>query len=281
MPISDEIQALAAKVAKVQEHLQTEEATKMALVVPFIYKVLGYDIGDPTQVVPEHKADFRDGTCDKVDYGLCRNGQPVIFFECKWSGSSLEKKDINQLKKYFRACLPARVGVLPNGIQYWFFTDLVQPNVMDDRPFLEFDMNDPREALIPELKKLTKAEFDPIAFTESARALKDTKEIKTLIDAEFSQPSDDFVKFFARKVYPAGKQITAAVLERFKPLTAQAINQQLDDRMQEIWRRGKDSTAKKPDEGTTSQTGGEFPETKLEVNVPTEEEKEAYHKFTK
>jgi len=161
--------------------------------------------------------------------------------------------------------------VLTNGIQYWFFTDLVEPNVMDDRPFLEFDMSNPKEPLIPELKKLTKAEFDPIAFTEVARALKDTKEIKTLIDAEFSKPSDDFVKFFARKVYPAGKQITAAVLERFKPLTEQAINQHLDDRMQEIWRRGKDSTVQPPPPDQPP------PAPSIEPLPPTDEEKEAYH----
>ena len=41
---------------RVQRHLesvQTEEATKTALVLPFIADVLGYNVFDPTEVVPE------------------------------------------------------------------------------------------------------------------------------------------------------------------------------------------------------------------------------------
>ncbi|MGO9569719.1 MAG: type I restriction endonuclease [Desulfomonilaceae bacterium] len=275
MSIGEEIESLSKKVAQVKDDLQSEEATKLALVSPFIYKVLGYDIGNPKEVVPEHKADFRDGTCDKVDYALYLNAQPVIFFECKSAGASLDKKDISQLRKYFGACLPARIGVLTNGIQYWFFTDLEQPNVMDDRPFLEFDMNDPKEHLIPELKKLTRTLFDPIAFTEDARKLKDTKEIKTLISCEFSEPSDDFAKFIAGKLYASpGKRITSAMVDRVKPLTAQAIAQHIDDTVNEIWRRGKDSKKQKTEEEGPGQQVDVTPVP--ETDVPTDAEKEAY-----
>ncbi len=271
MDFIDEIKALAAKIPQVKDQLQTEEATKIALIVPFIYRVLGYDVADPREFVPELCADWGTAKASKVDYGICIGGEPVILFECKWSGQDLQKKDENQLRDYFQACKSSRLGVVTNGIKYRFFTDLDDKNRMDERPFLEFDMSNPKEALVPELKKLTKSEFDPAMFTEFARALKYTKAIKTLIAEEFALPTDDFVKFFARKVYPAGKQITATVLEQFKGLTQQAINQHLDDRMQEIWRRGKDSTSQKPSE--------ELLEPHIDAPKPesiTDEEREAY-----
>jgi hypothetical protein len=48
MDFIDQLQTLAAKVPKLCDVLQTEEATKNALVMPFI-NILGYDIFDPTE----------------------------------------------------------------------------------------------------------------------------------------------------------------------------------------------------------------------------------------
>src|SRR5438045_2977665 len=52
MDFIDQLNALAVKVPKLCDMLQTEEATKNALVLPFI-RILGYDIFDPTEVIPE------------------------------------------------------------------------------------------------------------------------------------------------------------------------------------------------------------------------------------
>ncbi|MGL6448601.1 hypothetical protein ACSZNO_19855 [Aeromonas veronii] len=37
--------------------ITTEEATKNAFVMPFLNRVLGYDVFDPTEVIPEFTAD--------------------------------------------------------------------------------------------------------------------------------------------------------------------------------------------------------------------------------
>jgi len=61
-------------------HLETEEATKNALVMPFI-GTLGYNVFDPTEVVPEFTADFGTKKGEKVDYAIIRDGKPAMLFE--------------------------------------------------------------------------------------------------------------------------------------------------------------------------------------------------------
>ena len=168
MDFIDEIKALAATIPRVRDRLKTEEATKLSLVVPFIYRVLGYNVSDPTEVVPELSADFGQAMATKVDYGIYMDNEPVMLFECKWCGQDLQKKDEDQLRKYFAASKSSRLGVVTNGIKYLFFTDLDDANVMDERPFLEFNLLDIKDPLVSELKKFTKANFHPDGLAESA-----------------------------------------------------------------------------------------------------------------
>lgn len=57
MEFKDKVLNLVSKIEKVNDKLDTEEATKNALVMPFIHSVLGYDIFNPNEVVPEFTAD--------------------------------------------------------------------------------------------------------------------------------------------------------------------------------------------------------------------------------
>ena len=52
----DSIRELANRIPRQIDHLQTEEATKHALVMPFI-NAMGYNVFDPTEVIPEFTAD--------------------------------------------------------------------------------------------------------------------------------------------------------------------------------------------------------------------------------
>ena len=53
-------------------------ATKNALVMPFI-AALGYDVFDPTEVVPEFVADVGTKKGEKVDYAIKRGGDVIIW----------------------------------------------------------------------------------------------------------------------------------------------------------------------------------------------------------
>ncbi len=88
MDFIDEVRTRSGRFAKRVEHLFTEEATKSSFVLPF-FQMLGYDIFDPTESVPEFTADVGAKKGEKVDYALVRDGKPVILIEAKKYGSNL------------------------------------------------------------------------------------------------------------------------------------------------------------------------------------------------
>jgi hypothetical protein len=146
MDLIDQLRALAARVAASKDMIQTEEATKNAMIMPFI-QILGYNVFDPMEVTPELIADVGTKKGEKVDYAVLRDGKPIMLFECKKSGGDLSINHASQLFRYFHVTA-ARFGVLTNGLTYKFFTDLEQPNKMDEKPFFEFNILDfPRRCL--------------------------------------------------------------------------------------------------------------------------------------
>ena len=78
------------RVGSIKEHLNSEEATKMALVVPFI-NLLGYDVFNPLEVVPEYIADVGIKKGEKVDYAIVQDGKPIMLIEAKCVGEDLSK----------------------------------------------------------------------------------------------------------------------------------------------------------------------------------------------
>jgi len=133
MDFADQIRELSHRARKQIEYLETEEATKNALVMPFI-RALGYDIFDPKEVVPEFTADHGVKKGEKVDYAIIKDGTPIMLFECKAANSNIDQaQNLSQLYRYF-SVTNARIGVLTNGITYYFYSDLEENNKMDERP---------------------------------------------------------------------------------------------------------------------------------------------------
>lgn len=119
----------------VRGNLATEEATKTALIMPF-FSLLGYDVFNPMEFIPEFVADVGTKKGEKVDYAIMNEGKPVILIEAKGVDDDLTKHDA-QLFRYFTVT-DAKFAILTNGIVYKFFTDLEEPNKMDEKPFLLF-----------------------------------------------------------------------------------------------------------------------------------------------
>ena len=82
MSLENSLSDLAERASEQVAHLETEEATKHALVMPFI-QALGYNVFDPLEIVPESTADVGTRRGEKVDYALMHDGKPMILFECK------------------------------------------------------------------------------------------------------------------------------------------------------------------------------------------------------
>lgn len=230
----EQVRTVSEKVIRLKDSemlRNNEQATKSALIVPLL-QTLGYDTSDPMEVYPEFGADTPDVKGEKVDYAILRDEKPIILIECKSLGENLNKpQNISQLFRYFTVT-HARFGMLTNGIIYKFFTDIEKDNIMDSKPFFEFNMLDHQELDIAELRKFSKSVFHPNELRDNASDLKYTNEIKKIIVEQFSEPSPEFVKFFLAYGNPeplyAGVR-TQAVVNKFSDIVKRSLNQFLNE----------------------------------------------------
>ncbi|HEX8348990.1 MAG TPA: type I restriction endonuclease, partial [Hymenobacter sp.] len=227
MELIDQLSNLASRAQKQLTHIQTEEATKTALVMPFI-NALGYNVFDPTEVVPEFICDIGTKKGEKIDYAIMRDGKPIILIECKHVGSDLNINHASQLFRYFHVT-EARIAILTNGLIYRLFTDLEQPNKMDERPFLEFDLAHFHENDVAEIKKLSKSSFNIEDMLFAAYNLKYMRAFKKYFDEQFTQPSADFVHFVSKQVYEG--VLTNKLKEQFNILVHRSFHQFLNDKI--------------------------------------------------
>lgn len=245
---------MSLKVHNQRDAIQTEEATKNAFVMPFISTILGYDVFNPLEVVPEFTADVGIKKGEKIDYAIMREGEVQILMECKKSTEPLKIENASQLYRYF-AVTNARIAVLTNGQVYQFYTDLDAPNRMDSKPFLVLDLLDIDDTLIPELRKLTKDVFDLDSIISAAGELKYVGQIKRTMAAQFKEPEEDWIRFFTSRVYDGS--LTQKVREQFAPLvrkaTSQFLNDQVNDRLKTALGGSNFSPLDGDAEGVTSQ----------------------------
>jgi hypothetical protein len=242
MDLIDQLQTLSKRAKESADNLQNEEATKMALITPFI-QALGYDIFNPKEVMPEYSADLPEiKQGERVDYAILENGRPKILIEAKPYKTNLRETEKGQLSRYFHVT-DARIGILTNGRIYQFFTDLDNANVMDPIPFAEIDIFDLSNAPVREIKKLTKSMYDLAGLLDSAEKLKYLGGVKDEIKKELIDPSEWFVKEMAVRVH-SGKRVTSSILEQFKPIVQEAIlayiNDRVNDRLKSAIEVGKD-----------------------------------------
>ncbi|MGK2886641.1 MAG: type I restriction endonuclease [Rhodococcus sp. (in: high G+C Gram-positive bacteria)] len=226
MEFADRLASLATKVRNQAKAIGTEEATKNAFVMPFISTILGYDVFDPLEVVPEFTADVGTKKGEKVDYAIVREGEVQILIECKASLGQLKIEHASQLFRYF-SVTNARLAVLTNGAVWQFYTDLDAPNRMDSKPFLVLDLLDIDETLIPEIQKLSKDSFDLDSIISAAEELKYVGALKREIAQQFREPSDEWIKFFTTRVYEGS--YTQKVREQFTSLVGKASRQFLTE----------------------------------------------------
>jgi predicted type IV restriction endonuclease len=265
MDFADKIRDLAAHIPTQLKHISTEEATKNALVMPFL-TALGYNVFDPMEVTPELAADVGVKKGEKVDYAILQDEKPIMLFECKACSVNLDQVHASQLYRYF-SVTEAHVGVLTNGIIYRFFSDLESPNKMDSRAFLEINLLSLDELSLAELKKFTKAGFQLDTIMANAVELKYTREIKRLIGNELNQPSEEFSRFFASKVYSG--RMTQSTREQFLEITKKAFQQFISERISD---RLKSALEHEEASVSTSESEDTHDDGVTEVSVTTTEE---------
>ena len=243
MEFDERLAALAEKVLNQRDSILTEEATKNAFIMPFISTILGYDVFNPLEVVPEFTADVGVKKGEKIDYAIMRDNEVQMLIECKKSSEPLTLEHASQLFRYF-SVTNARIAVLTNGETYQFYTDLDKPNKMDDKPFLVLTLSDIDETLLPELAKLSKDVFDLDSVISAAGELKYIGELKRTIAAQFREPSPDWIKFLTAQVYEGSH--TQKVREQFTQLVAKASNHILTEQVNMRLKTALGSATKSP-----------------------------------
>ncbi len=222
------IKELAKRIESLRNSVQTEEATKHSFVMPFI-SLLGYDVFNPNIVIPEFTADIGKKKGEKVDYAIIQDGKPLVLIEVKTHTENLDNHD-KQLERYFTVT-ESRFGILTNGIEYRFYSDLDKPNKMDAKPFLVINLLNLKERDIKELERFSKENIDIEKILNMANKQKYIVQIKKIFKQESLEPSDDFIRFFALK--STDRRLTQPVIEEFKIYIKTAFSEIVNDMVQD------------------------------------------------
>lgn len=272
MDFKDQLKQLSARIDKVKDNIATEEATKNAFIMPFI-QTLGYDVFDPTEVVPELDCDLVRKKGEKIDYAIQKDGETIMLFECKHWQQNLNLHE-TQLARYFVSS-KAKFGVLTNGIEYRFYSDLSKPNLMDDTPFLVVDMLNLKDDQITALRQFHKSYFDLEGILSSASQLKYMSSLKTIIRDEFQTPSEELVSLFAKRVYDG--RVTKNVIEQFTDLVKKSFTDYINDAIADRLNIAMSTTETKSEQVvTTDNTTAQDDEVENSKIVTTDEEMEGF-----
>ena len=227
MSFEEQLSALSETAKEQRTHLATEEAVKTAVILRLIH-ALGYNPYDPKEVVPEFTADVGIKKGEKVDYAICMDGKVSMLIECKSPAVALDVRHASQLFRYF-SVTDARFAFLTNGYQWQVFTDLDQPNKMDQRPFLQFDLSTLDTTSVTELSKFQRSKFDVENILKTASDLKYISALKKQFRDELESPSDDFVTLLGKRVYDG--RFTNTVHDQFKNLIKRSLNEVIASRV--------------------------------------------------
>ena len=224
MELKTKLEQLHQRVDNLKEQIQTEEATKNAFIMPFI-QILGYDIFNPIEVIPEFVCDIGTKKGEKVDYMIMKDGEPILVIECKHWKENADAHN-SQLHRYYHVS-KARFGILTNGIIYNFYTDLEKPNIMDEKPFLTINLDDLKDSSIKVLEKFTKTSYDLESILDSAESLKYIKAIRKEFETEIDNPSDEFIKLLVNRFFD--RPLTANRLSIFREYTKRALTSSINE----------------------------------------------------
>ena len=224
----DQIEGYIKRVKDLAEHVRgNEQATKQSLIGPFL-SMLGYDLTDPRECIPEYKADFgKDRSTKPIDWAFLHSGNFAFFVEAKEVGRKLAGYD-EQLADYFAKDPNVKLGILTNGAQWRFFTDVENPNVMDREPFARWDLFTEEPPPFDVVTLIQKAQFN----AELIRAYAQRQRAQNLLVSELTrllEPHTDFARLAVANIET--RNLTEKVIDSWKPVVASALNEWARQRM--------------------------------------------------
>jgi len=235
------VKLLAERVHQHGDSMTTEEATKTSVILPFL-QALGFDVFNPSEVIPEYTADAVGKKGEKVDYAVCIDGEMRILIECKGLSTTLESKQLSQLFRYFTVT-NAKFGILTNGQQFRFYSDIDEPNKLDKKPFFTFDLLNYSQFDLAELKKFQKAAFDIDGILANAERLKYISAVKAFLSSQMDEPSEKFVKALASEIHDGRvtSQVRATIASAIKIAFKEFIRDSVQARLSTALQSSSDS----------------------------------------
>jgi len=220
--LKESIATFVRRIKDLSDHVRgNEQATKQSLVGP-LFSMLGYDLTDPRECIPEYKTDFGIGRSVKpVDWSFMANGKPIFFVEAKEAGKKLSGYS-EQLGDYFAKSTDVKLGILTNGVQWKFYTDVDNSNVMDKEPFVIWDVLSDEESPLDLLTVLHKSQYNP----QLIRTFAERNRNRNLLVNELAkllEPSSDLVRLAIANIET--RRLTDSVIDNWKPVLKSAIEE--------------------------------------------------------
>lgn len=212
-------------------------------------------------MIPEFTCDVGTKKGEKVDYAIFQDGGIRILVECKPASAALNINHAGQLFLYF-SVTDARLAILTNGLVYQFYSDIEQPNKMDQKPFFSLNIESLKNSDARIVEKFIKSFFDIDSIVQEAGSLKTQSQLRAEIEKEIENPSEEFVTMFARRIHDG--KLTAAVKENFTHHVSVALQAVIRERVTD-----RLSSALKVSEPTPIDTVVDQPTDKI---ITTEEE---------
>ena len=184
------------KLADAIELCTNEAQTRKFLIEPFFH-FLNYESNN---LIPEYNADFGDRISQKIDYAVLLNKKETILVEAKKHGSKLTDKEAGQLNGYFGNTKNSKIAILTNGTEYRFYSDIVEPNLIDSKPFFVFNIANYCESDVEKLIKFDKRYIKVLEIVKSAQEVVFSESFETAFFKELNAPSKDFLKIIHRNM---------------------------------------------------------------------------------
>lgn len=182
--------------------LCTNEAqTRKFLIEPF-FLMLNYESNN---LIPEYNADFGDRISQKIDYAILLNKKETLLVEAKKYNSKLTDKEAGQLNGYFGNTKNSKIAILTNGIEYRFYSDVTEPNIIDSKPFFCFNISNYCESDIETLIRFDKRYINVLSIIKSAQEIVFADSFENAFFKELVAPSKDLLKIIHRNMTFASK----------------------------------------------------------------------------
>lgn len=214
MSLIDELRKISEKIDQQRHLMTTEEATRQVSILPFI-RALGYDVFNIKEVVPKYNLDGWE-----ADYAIVVDEEAQMLIEVRAAAQALSMARPVQLLRHIGPP-KHRVGLITNGIQYHFYAPIDNHKYVGAELFLQIDLQHFDEEAISNLRNVTKQTFDPRNIVFNATKIKYKNDIRSILEANYRQPSEEFVRFFAVELHSSIMPI--GFVEELAPIVRQVF----------------------------------------------------------